>query len=108
MDNKLLKIEDNEIIINEEFKNKLIQFEQLKKEMEYQENLLKTELVEIMPMIGKDEEPIIMDGIMISYRKGSTRTSIDTKRIKNERPDIFEEYKKESKINPTVIIKVAE
>lgn len=108
MNSELVKLENNQLIINEEFKNKLIQFNQLKKEMEYQESLLKSELVELMPKIGKDEEPIIMDGIMISYKKGYTRTSIDSSKLKKEKPEIFEEYQKESKVNPTVIIKVAE
>lgn len=108
MNSELVKLENNQLIINEEFKNKLIQFNQLKKEMEYQESLLKSELVELMPKIGKDEEPIIMDGIMISYKKGYTRTAIDSKKLKEEKPEIFEEYQKESIVNPTVIIKVAE
>ena len=108
MNNELVRIENNKPIINEEFRQKLIDFEKMKKEIEYQTNLLKSELVEIMPQIGKEDEPIIMDGIMITYKKGYTRTNIDSKKLKEENPEIYELYTKETKVNPTVMIKVTE
>ena len=107
MNNELYSVKENKIIINEEFKNKLIQFEKIKKEIEYQEKILKEELVELLPKLGKEDEPVIMDGIMISYRKGTTRTSIDTAKLKKEKPDIYEKYQKTSNVNPTVVIKVS-
>lgn len=108
MNNELIQVIDNKIVVSEEFRNKLVEFEKLKKEIEYQEKLLKSELVELMPKYGKDEEPIIMEGVMISYRKGTIKKTLDTKRIKEELPDIYETYSKESEVAPTVIIKVAE
>lgn len=108
MNNKLVRIENNKPVINEEFRQKLIDFEKMKKEIDYQTSLVKSELVEIMPQIGKEDEPIIMDGIMISYKKGYTRTSIDSTKLKKEKPEIYELYTKETKVNPTVMIKVTE
>ena len=108
MNNELVRIENDKPVISEEFRKKLIDFEKLKKEIEYQTSLVKSELVEIMPQIGKTEEPIIMDGIMITYKKGYTRTSVDSKKLKEEKPEIYETYTKETKVNPTVMIKVTE
>jgi len=102
--NELVKVENNDIIIAEEFRNKLIEFEKVKKEIEYQSELLKSELLELMPQIGKDR--IILDGILITYKKGSKRTTIDTKRLKEENPEIAELYQKTSNVDPTILIKV--
>lgn len=102
--NELVKIENNEIVISEDFRKKLINFEKLKKEIEYQSDVLKSELVDLMPKIGK--ERIILDGISISYRKGGTRKSFDSKTFQKENPDIYEEYLKVSEFNPSIVIKI--
>lgn len=104
MENQLVEVRDNSIVISEDFRKKLIDFEKLKKEIEYQESVLKDELVNLMPQMGK--ERIILEGISISYRKGSTRTSFDSKAFKEDNPEEYEKYVKTSEVSPSVIIKV--
>lgn len=104
--NELVKYENNEIIISEEFRSKLINFEQLKKEIEYQEKVLKAELVELMPQIGK--ERIILDGICIQYKKGYTKKTFDGKRFQNDHPETYDEYLKESNVDPSIMIKIGD
>lgn len=102
--NNLITISGNDILIAEEFTNKLIEFEQLKKEIEYQSELLKSELLDIMPKMGKDR--VILDGISITYRKASKRNTVDSKKLKELYPDIAQECSKESDVSPSIIIKV--
>ncbi len=102
--NELVKIENNDIAINQEFIEKLINFEKLKKEIEYQSALLKSELLEIMPKLGKTTLPL--NGISITYKKAFTRKAFDSKSFKEDNPEEYEKYIKESEVNPTIIFKV--
>lgn len=104
--NELVKIENNEIVINEDFKEKLINFEKLKKEIEYQSNVLKEELIDLMPKLGKTTLPL--NGIVITYRKATTRKSFDSKAFQRDNPTIYEEYLKESEVSPSISIKVGD
>ena len=78
--NEIVKIENNEIIIKEEFIKKYKEFKKVQLEMEIAEKEFKEELKNAMELIGK--ENIILDGFSASLRKGSTRTTLDTARIK--------------------------
>ena len=104
--NELVKVENNEIVISEDFREKLINFEKLKKEIDYQSDLLKSELVELMPKLGKDK--ILLDGLAISYRKGTTRKSFDSKAFQVDHPEEYDKYIKESEVSPSITIKVGD
>ena len=102
--NEIVKIENNEIIIKEEFIKKYKEFKKVQLEMEIAEKEFKEELKNAMELIGK--ENIILDGFSASLRKGSTRTTLDTARIKKELPQIYEEYSKTSETPSSIILKV--
>ena len=57
-----------------------------------------------MQEIGKTS--IIKDGIRVLYKEGTTRTSIDSTRLKNELPDIYEKYSKTSDVSASISISV--
>ena len=102
--NEIVKIENNEIIINNEWIEKYKEFKRVQLEMDIAEKEFKEELKEAMEQIGK--ENIILDGFSASLRKGSTRTTLDTTRIKKELPQIYEEYSKTSETPSSIILKV--
>ena len=102
----LVRIENNEIIVENEVIEKIKEFYKQKKEMEYQEKLLKEGLMEAMNLIGK--ENFIVDGLSATIRKGTTRTSIDSTRLKNECPEIYESYLKTSEVKPSIILTIAD
>lgn len=102
--NELVKVENGEITIAEELVNKIIDFNKVKKEMEYQEKLLKEGLMEAMNEVGIEHFSI--NGLSATIRKGSTRTTLDTKRLKAECPDIYESYSKTSETKPSLILTV--
>lgn len=103
---ELVKIENGEITVAEEIVNKIIEFNKVKKEMEYQEKLLKDGLMEAMNNLGIKK--FIINGLSATIKDGSTRTTIDSKRLKEECPDIYEAYSKTSEVKSSITLSVAE
>lgn len=103
---ELVKIENGEITVAEEIVNKIIEFNKAKKEMEYQEKLLKDGLMEAMNNLGIKR--FIINGLSATIKDGSTRTTIDSKRLKEECPDIYEAYSKTSEVKSSITLSVAE
>lgn len=106
MENKIVKVENNEIVISQEIVNKIIEFNKAKKEMEYQEKLLKEGLMKAMNEVGIDK--FIINGLSAIIKKGSTRTTVDSKRLKEECPDIYEAYSKTSEVSPSLTLTIGE
>ena len=104
--NEIVKIEEGKVVVAEEIVNKIIEFNKLKKEMEYQEKLLKDGLMEAMNQVGITK--FIVNGLSASIKSGSTRTTIDSKRLKEECPDIYEAYSKETEVKSSITLTIAE
>lgn len=104
--NEIVKIKNGEITVAEEIVNKIIEFNKAKKEMEYQEKLLKEELMNAMDSL--DIKKFIINGLSATVKDGCTRTTIDTKRLKEECPEIYEAYSKTTEVKPSLILAVAD
>lgn len=104
MENEIVKVENNEIVVSQEIVNKIIEFNKAKKEMEYQEKLLKEGLMNAMQEVGMEHFSI--NGLSATIRKGSIRTTLDTTRLKTECPDIYESYSKTSETKPSLVLTV--
>lgn len=104
--NEIVKVENGEITIAQEVVNQIIEFNKAKKEMEYQEKLLKEGLMEAMQKIGIKK--FIINGLSAVIKDGSTRTTIDTKRLKEECPDIYDSYSKTSEVKSSITLTIAE
>lgn len=104
MENEIVKIENNEIIIPNELVQRIIEFKRMQKEMDYQEKLLKEGLMKALNTIGKKNFSV--NGLSATIREGSKRTTLDTKRLKTECPDIYEAYSTTSETSPSLILTV--
>lgn len=100
---KLIKVKNNDIILNKNFIEEYKEFQKIKLAMELKEKEFKEELKEAMEKVGKTE--ILLEGFSATYRKGSKRQVVDTKALKNDFPDIVKDYMKETETNSSVIIK---
>lgn len=103
---EIVKIEEGQIIVPNEVIKKIVEFNKLKKEVEYQEKLLKDGLMKAMQEVGK--ESFCIEGLSATIRKGSTRTTVDSTRLKNECPDIYEAYSKTSEVAPSLVLTISE
>lgn len=104
--NEIVKVENGEITVAQEVINKIIEFNKAKKEFEYQEKLLKEGLMEAMNQVGIKK--FIINGLSAVVKEGTARTTVDSKRLKEECPDIYEAYSKTSEVKSSIVLTIAE
>lgn len=104
--NEIVSVKDGKITVAEDMVNKIIEFNKAKKEMEYQEKLLKEGLLNAMKEL--DVKKFVINGLSATVKEGSTRTIIDSKRLKAECPDIYDSYSKTTIVNPSLVLTVSE
>ena len=104
--NELVKIENNEIVIAKEIVNQFKEFKKIKDQMDLKEKEVKQQLMDAMEKVGV--KSWAFNGIFaeIKYCKG--RTTVDTARLKEELPDIYEEYSKTGEPYNSFTLKVSE
>lgn len=103
-ENKLVIVQDNEIVIDNDFKEKYRNFKKLQLEMDLMEKDFKAQLKSAMELTGKDK--LILDGFSAKIKAGYTTMRFDSARFKKECPDIYEEYTKESSVASSITIDV--
>lgn len=104
--NELVRIENNEIIVEKST------IEELKKfyEMEARMNIIKKELQSSLKnaMEQKGIKKFIIDGLCATIKDSSVRTTIDSKRLKEECPDIYKEYSKTINVASSISLTFSE
>lgn len=100
--NELVTVENNKLAVAKEVVEKIKSLEKMKLELDLLEKELRQQAIEKMEEYGVTR--IIADGLAITYKKASTRTSIDTTRLKKDLPDIAEEYMRTSNTKASVSI----
>lgn len=107
---KIVRKYNSNIVIDKSLAQTYIEkkkeLEILEKEVKDMENNLKLELLPMMKELDKDKT--LSNGIYASITSGYTKYSIDTPRLKNERPELYKEYLKETNVNEYVTLKVSD
>lgn len=103
---ELVKIENGQIVVAQEIINAIVQFEKQALEMKLKQDELKQKLLEAMEENNITNWETPNGEIKVSYRKPSTRTILDSKRLKEELPDIHEEYSKTTAVKSSIVMKV--
>lgn len=75
-----------------------------KKQLDAEFEKLKTGLLELMKANGVKK--FENDFIRLTYKEPTTRTSFDSKKLKEEMPDVFDKFKKESEVKESILIKI--
>ncbi len=102
--NELVKVEDGKILVSQEFTSEYAKFQSMVLDMDLKLKEVKEGLKKAM-----EEHNILTyedDFIKAIYKKESTRTTIDSKRLKEELPDIAEEYSKTTPVSSSVSVEV--
>lgn len=102
--NELVKIENGKIEIAKETVRKIVDFEKKSLEVELMKKELKKELKAAMEKNGITKFSV--EGLSAVIREGSTRTTLDSKRLKEELPDIYEEYSKISNVASSLVLTI--
>lgn len=99
---ELVKYENEKLIVAEEFTKEYAEFQKQVAKMDMKVKEIKEALKEAMEkhgLTGYEDE-----FIKVSYRKPSQRVTVDSKRLKEELPDVYIEYSKVSDVASSVSI----
>ncbi len=102
--NDLVKVENGKIVVAQEFTQKYAEFQRTVLDMDLKLKEVKEALKNAM-----EENGVLNyedDFIKATYKNASTRTTIDSKRLRKELPDVAEEYSKTSNVSSSVAIEV--
>lgn len=100
--NEMVVIKNNEIIVDATVIEKIKDFKKVKAQMELVEKELNKSLKEAMEKVGLKK--FIVNGLCATIKDGTTRTTVDSKRLKEEAPDIYEEYSKTTPVASSITL----
>lgn len=102
--NSLITIENGNAVLNAEISLQIAEFERQVKSIKAQEETLKKAILKAM----EDNNIIRLetDDITVSYVASTDRETLDSKSLRNDLPDIYDEYIKITKVKPSIRIKV--
>lgn len=100
--NEIVKIENNEIIVATEVIEQIKEFQKAKAKMDMMEKELKASLKSAMEQKGIKK--FIINGLCANIKDATSRTSIDSKRLKEECPDIYKEYSKTTPVASSITL----
>jgi predicted phage-related endonuclease len=101
---ELVKVNNGEITVAQEIVKQIVEFEKEKLKMDLIQKDLKEKLKEAME--NNNVTKLEFGELKVSYRNASTRTSVDSKKLKEDLPDIYEEYSKTSNVSSSISISV--
>ena len=104
--NELVKIENNQIIVEKSTIKKLKEFYEMKATMDILEKELRSSLKNAMEQKGIKK--FIIDGLCATIKDSSVRTTIDSKKLKEECPDIYKEYSKTTNVASSISLTFSE
>ena len=100
--NEMVVIRNNEIIVDAAVIEKIKDFKKAKAQIDLVEKELNKSLKEAMEKVGLKK--FIVNGLCATIKDGTTRTTIDSKRLKEEAPDIYEEYSKTTPVASSITL----
>lgn len=106
MMNELVKVENGKIEVAKEVVKQIIDFQKIKLEMDLKEKELKKVLKEKMEECGITKWST--DGLCATITSATTRTTLDSKKLKEELPDIYDEYSKTSNVSSSIRLIIGE
>ncbi len=102
--NELVIYENGKLIIDLDYAKEYANVLKLQKALELKTKEVNQRVKDIMEENGI--ETLSANGLVYSYRKPATRTTLDSKKLKEDMPDIYEEYSKISPVASSVSVKV--
>ena len=94
--NELAKIENGNIVVAEDVIKQINKFQKTKLKMDLMQEELKENIKKLMEQIGADKW-ISNDGtVVVNYFPERTSKRFDSTRLKSEKPELYEEFLKDS------------
>ena len=103
MENSLIIVKDGAIEISQEFKDNYKKFVNLKNTIEDAQKIIKEQLIAYYESLPEeDRKQMDFDTFKVSYVKGSIRKTLDSKKLQDEEPEIYNKYLKETEVSSTI------
>ncbi len=106
MDNKLIRIEQNTALLNPQVAQQLADFERLAKDVKAKQDELKQKILEEMETHGLLK--VETDQLTITYVAPYDKESFDSKALRKDKPDLYDQYVKISTVKASVRMAVKE
>lgn len=104
--NELVIIKGTDIEVQKEAIKKLKEFEKAKAQMDIMQKELKKALLEAMEKVGK--EKVVVDGLAVTYTKPHKSSRLDSKKLREELPEVYDEYCKDVDVSASVRLTISE
>lgn len=104
--NEIVKITDGQLIATKDYMNTYLEKKKIAEEFELMDKEFKQAVRDIMDK--NNIEKISGPGIYAELKWSKGRKSIDTKRLEQELPDIYEEYLKQGDPYSSLTLKIAD
>lgn len=101
---ELIKIENEIAILNGEVSKQIAEFERQVKEIKEREDELKASILNEME--ANNIIKLETEDLTINYIAPSERETLDSKKLREEQPDLYDEYVKFSPVKASIRLKV--
>lgn len=101
---ELIKVENEIGILDTEVSKKVAEFEKALKEIKEKEEELKQNI--LSEMESKNILKLETDSLTVTYIAPAERETFDSKRFREDNPDLYDEYVKFSPVKSSIRIKV--
>lgn len=102
--NGIIKVADNNTLIDGDFAKQIVAYEKAMKELKAKYDEIKAKLLDEME--ANNILKVDSDILTVSYIASTDRETFDSKRLREDMPDIYDEYVKITTVKPSVRIKV--
>lgn len=101
-DNFQLEVKNNDNIVCPDSMNELLIIERELKELNKKRDSIKEHILEAM--ISTSMKLVKFDNMTITLKEGSIRSSLDSKSLKKDLPDVYDKYVKNTSVSPSLLI----
>lgn len=101
---ELIKLTNDGAVITEETARTLAEIEKLSKQLKEREELIKTAIKDEMEKRGIIK--LENDNIVITYIASTDREQFNGKRLREEKPDVYDEYVEIKPVKSSIRVKV--
>lgn len=104
MNNEMVEYKNGAITVAQEICKRIAEFERKALEIEMAKKEIKEQLKKVMEEHGIST--FENEYIKVTYKKPSVRTTVDSKKLKEELPEIYNEYTKTSNVSSSISLEV--
>lgn len=101
---ELIKVENGMTILDMEAQRQIVAFELQMKAIKAKEDELRRRIIEEME--AKDIIKLESEDLSITYKAAYDRERFSAKRLRQDHPDIYDEYVTITTVKPSILIKV--